>query len=150
MNMTTRQIEILLIEDNPGDIVLTQEAFRESNLKTNMNVVGDGASAIEYLSHSGQYSGSASPDLILLDLNLPKLSGREVLELIKTHEHWKMIPVIMLTTSESEHDVNDAYLRHVNCYITKPMAFDPFIEVIRKIEGFWLGLARLPHSSSRN
>jgi chemotaxis family two-component system response regulator Rcp1 len=140
----TRPIEILLVEDNPGDVRLTQEALRESRIRNELNVVGDGASAIEFLERNGRYSAVAIPDLVLLDLNLPKLNGREVLQRIKSHDLWKLIPVVVLTTSEAEVDIQECYAHHVNCYITKPLAFDAFMEVIRQIEDFWLTTVRLP------
>jgi CheY-like chemotaxis protein len=139
-----RPIEILLVEDNPGDVRLTQEALRESRILNTLNVAGDGAAAIDFLEQQGMYSTAPVPDLILLDLNLPKLTGREVLERIKTHPRWKVIPVVVLTTSESEVDILDSYALHVNCYITKPLAFESFMEVIKQIEDFWLTIVRLP------
>jgi len=142
----TRPIEILLVEDNPGDVRLTQEALRESRIANALSVVGDGAAAITFLEESGPAGTNAIPDLVLLDLNLPKLSGRDVLSRIKEHEHWKVIPVVVLTTSESEKDILECYPRHVNCYITKPLAFDAFLEVVRQIEDFWLTIVRLPRS----
>jgi two-component system, chemotaxis family, response regulator Rcp1 len=142
-----RPIDILLVEDNPGDVRLTQEALRESRILNELSVVGDGAAAIAFLEREGSYADAPVPDLILLDLNLPKLSGREVLERIKSHEQWKVIPVVMLTTSDSERDVIESYAHHVNCYITKPLAFEPFMEVIKRIEDFWLTIVRLPKAS---
>ena len=142
--MSEQLIEILLIEDNPGDVLLTREALRDGRFKTNLNVVGDGAAAIEFLEQKGAYANAPRPDMILLDLNLPRLSGLEVLDRIKGHQQWRVIPIIMLTTSESAQDIYDAYERHVNCYITKPLSFDPFMVVVRRIEEFWLSTARLP------
>jgi chemotaxis family two-component system response regulator Rcp1 len=139
-----RPIEILLVEDNPGDVRLTREAFRESRILNELNVVGDGAAAIEYLKGNGPHKATSIPDLVLLDLNLPKLSGREVLQRIKAHELWKVIPVVVLSTSESEVDIQGCYSDHANCYITKPLAFDAFLEVVRQIEDFWLTIVRLP------
>jgi chemotaxis family two-component system response regulator Rcp1 len=143
-----RPIEILLVEDNPGDVRLTQEALRESRILNTLNVAGDGAAAIDFLEQQGMYSTAPVPDLILLDLNLPKLTGREVLERIKTHPRWKVIPVVVLTTSESEVDILDSYALHVNCYITKPLAFESFMEVIKQIEDFWLTIVRLPKTKA--
>ncbi len=137
----TRCIEILLVEDNAADVRLTKEALRESRISNELKVVGDGAAAIAYLEQT-----APPPDIVLLDLNLPKLSGREVLHRIKSHVLWKVIPVVILTTSESEMDVQACYAEHVNCYITKPLAFDAFKEVIKQIEDFWLTIVRLPHS----
>lgn len=141
-----RPIDILLVEDNPGDVRLTQEALRESRILNELSVVGDGAAAIEFLQREGPYANAPVPDLILLDLNLPKLNGREVLERIKMHDRWKVIPVVVLTTSGSELDVLHSYEMHVNCYIMKPLAFEPFMEVIKHIEDFWLTIVRLPKS----
>lgn len=146
--MNEQELEILLVEDNPGDVVLTQQALRESRIPNHLSVVSDGPSALAFLAREGPFSHVPRPDVVLLDLNLPRLSGREVLQHIKQHQDWKRIPVVMLTTSEAESDVRDAYDRHANCYITKPMSFEPFIDVIRRIEDFWLGTARLPVNRS--
>ena len=142
-----RPIEILLIEDNPGDARLTMEAMRESRIFNRLSVATDGASAIEFL-ESREKHGEPLPDLILLDLNLPKLNGREVLERIKTHEEWKVIPVVVLTTSSSEKDIVESYALHVNCYITKPLGFESFMEVVKHIEDFWLTIVRLPRPTN--
>jgi chemotaxis family two-component system response regulator Rcp1 len=142
----TRTIEILLVEDNPADVRLTKEALRESRLSTALNVVGDGVAAIDYLEHSGPSGTTPIPDLVLLDLNLPNLDGREVLARIKDHERWKMIPVLVLTTSGAEVDIQECYALHVNCYITKPHAYQAFMEVIKQIEDFWLTIVRLPRT----
>ncbi|MCL4119512.1 UNVERIFIED_CONTAM: hypothetical protein GTU68_014416, partial [Idotea baltica] len=137
-------IEILLVEDNPGDIRLTQEAFKEGNLNTNLNAVTDGVKALDYLYKRGEYANVSRPELILLDLNLPKKDGREVLEAIKGDEDLKTIPVIILTTSSSDFDVNRCYDLLANCFITKPIDFDSFMDVILSIESYWLKLASLP------
>lgn len=142
-----RPIEILLIEDNPGDARLTVEAMRESHILNRLSVATDGASAIEFLESRGQL-GAPLPDLILLDLNLPKLNGREVLDRIKKHEEWKVIPVVVLTTSSSEKDIVESYALHVNCYITKPLGFESFMEVVKHIEDFWLTIVRLPRPTN--
>jgi two-component system, chemotaxis family, response regulator Rcp1 len=142
--MNSRAIEILLVEDNPGDARLTLEAFKEGKVFNNLTVVGDGVEALEYLHRRGQYANSVPPDLILLDLNLPKKDGREVLEEIKSDERLRNIPVIVLTTSAAEEDIARAYSRHANCYITKPVDLDQFLHVVQSIESFWLSLVRLP------
>lgn len=137
-------MNILLIEDNPGDVRLTQEAFREGQLPVDLNVVMDGVEAIKYLKREAPYTESELPDLILLDLNLPKRDGREVLQEIKTDENLKRIPVVVLTTSNAEQDILKSYNLHVNCYINKPVDFDKFFDIIQKIEDFWLTTAILP------
>jgi CheY-like chemotaxis protein len=137
-------IDILLVEDNPGDIRLTKEVLKEGKISNTLNVVTDGEEALMYLMKEGKYSNAQSPDLILLDLNLPKIDGRQVLEQIKNHPKLKIIPVIVLTTSEAEQDVLKMYENHANCYITKPVDFEQFISVIRTIEDFWLTLVKLP------
>ncbi len=137
-------IEILLVEDNPGDIRLTQEALKEGRIHNHLNIVRDGISALEYLTQAGPYAHAIRPDLILLDLNLPKMDGREVLAKIKTNPKLKRIPVVILTTSKNEEDILKSYNLHANCYITKPVDLEQFFEVIRSIEGFWLTIVRLP------
>jgi len=139
-----RVIEILLVEDNPGDVRLTQEALKESDVKSNLTSVMDGADAIKYLTQEGEYAEAKKPDLILLDLNLPKKDGKEVLSLIKSDEELKLIPVVVLTTSNAESDIFKTYDLHANCYITKPVDFNHFIQVIKSIEEFWLNVVRLP------
>ncbi len=142
--MNSRTIEILLVEDNPGDARLTREAFNEGRLLNNLSVVTDGVEALAYLRQEGKYANSIRPDLVLLDLNLPKKDGREVLAEIKEDESLKMIPVVVLTTSASQEDVRRAYGSHANCYITKPVDLDQFLRVAQSIESFWLTLVRLP------
>ncbi len=137
-------MNILLIEDNPGDVRLTQEAFREGKIQIQLDVVMDGVEAIKFLRKQPPYESSSTPDLILLDLNLPKLDGREVLEEIKTDEDLKRIPVVVLTTSNAEQDILKSYNLHVNCYINKPVDFDKFFDIVQKIEDFWLSTAILP------
>lgn len=139
-----RVLEILLVEDNPGDVRLTQEALKEGRIVNNLNTVMDGAEAIKYLFQEGEYTNVCRPDLILLDLNLPKKDGREVLETIKTDVDLKRIPVVVLTTSNAEIDILKAYDLHANCYITKPVDFNKFIDVVQSIEQFWLSIVRLP------
>ena len=139
-----REIEILLVEDNPGDVRLTKEALKECKMHNNLAVVGDGVEAINYLQQKGDYENANKPDLILLDLNLPKTDGREVLRTIKTDENLKRIPVVILTTSKAEEDVIRTYNLHANCYITKPVDLDQFIRVVKSIENFWLTIVKLP------
>lgn len=139
-----RPINILLIEDNPGDVRLTQEAFKEGKVNTKLDIVMDGVEAIKYLRKQGSYADSSTPDLILLDLNLPKRDGREVLEEIKADIELKRIPIVILTTSNAEQDIIKSYNLHVNCYINKPVDFDKFFDIIQKIQEFWLKTAILP------
>ncbi len=142
--MKSRSIEILLVEDNAGDVRLTLEAFKEAKVLNSFNVVNDGAEAIAFLRQQGQYANAALPDLILLDLNLPKKDGREVLAEIKADERLRSIPVIVLTTSAAEDDIARAYACHANCYINKPVDLDQFLRVVHSIENFWLSLVKLP------
>ena len=146
MGSTTanRPKQILLVEDNPGDVRLTQEALTEGKLSSNLEVVIDGQQAIEYLHRKGPYADAIRPDLILLDLNLPKKDGREVLKELKTDGNLKRIPVVVLTTSKAPEDVLQAYGLNANCYIAKPIDLEQFIEVVRSIEHFWLSVATLP------
>lgn len=139
-----RTIEILLVEDNPGDVRLTLEAFKGAKVLNNFAVVKDGVEALAYLRQEGHYQNSSRPDLILLDLNLPKKDGREVLAEIKADEHLKKIPVVILTTSTAEEDIARAYSTHANCYITKPVDLEEFLRVVQSIENFWLTLVKLP------
>jgi chemotaxis family two-component system response regulator Rcp1 len=142
--MNSRTIEILLVEDNPGDARLTLEAFKEGRVLNNLSVVKDGVEALAYLRRQGPYTAAKTPDLILLDLNLPRKSGREVLVEIKQDERLRTIPVVVLTTSADEQDVARAYSGHANCYITKPVDLEQFLRVVQSIESFWLTLVRLP------
>ena len=142
--MNSGAIEILLVEDNPGDARLTLEALKEGRVLNHLTVINDGADALAYLRRQGQHSNSTQPDLILLDLNLPKKDGREVLAEIKSDENLKNIPVIVLTTSAAPEDVKRAYGNHANCYITKPVDLDQFLKVVQSIESFWLSLVKLP------
>jgi two-component system, chemotaxis family, response regulator Rcp1 len=139
-------VNILLVEDNPGDVRLTQEAFREGNLSVNLDVVMDGVEALRYLKKEGMYWEKNTPDLVLLDLNLPKRDGREVLEEIKTDPKLRRMPVVILTTSNAEQDIEKSYNLYVNCYINKPVDFDKFFDIIQKIEEFWLKTAILPNA----
>jgi two-component system, chemotaxis family, response regulator Rcp1 len=139
-----QQFEILLVEDNPGDVLLTQEAFREGRLAHRLSIVEDGEQAIQFLRREGAYSQAPKPDVILLDLNLPKKDGRELLAEIKEDPNLRFIPIVVLTTSEAEQDVWKAYKLHANCYLTKPVDLDDFIRKIRSFEEFWLTVVRLP------
>ena len=140
-----KPIHILLVEDNMGDIRLTQEAFKDSQFEVNLEYVTDGAEAIKYLQKEDKYADKGTPDLVLLDLNLPKRNGHEVLEYIKGDEELCTIPVLMLTTSTAPRDVRGSYILHANCYINKPIDFNQFNEVIRQVENFWLMTATLPN-----
>jgi chemotaxis family two-component system response regulator Rcp1 len=139
-----RPIEILLVEDNPGDIRLTQEVLKDGKIKNNLSVVMDGEQAVLFLKKTGEYKNAVTPDLILLDLNLPKKDGREVLAEIKVDPNLKQIPVIVLTTSAAEQDILAMYSHHANCYIMKPVDFKQFINVVKSIENFWLTIVKLP------
>ena len=139
-----KSIHILLVEDNEGDILLTTEAFAEGKITNNISVVRDGKEAIDFLNQVGIYSTKELPDLILLDVNLPKLNGHEVLHVIKTAEKLKSIPVIMLTTSSSDTDILKAYKNHVNCFITKPIDVLDFMNIVAQIENFWIEIVKLP------
>lgn len=139
-----RPIEILLVEDSPSDADLTKEALREGRVINNLRVVSDGEQALAYLRRQPPFSTAPRPDLILLDLNLPKRDGREVLEGIKSDNELKCIPVVVLTTSREESDVMAAYGRNANCYVTKPVDLDQFIDAIRSIDHFWLNIVTLP------
>ncbi len=136
--------QILLVEDNPGDVMLTQEAFQEGKLVHNLSVAADGEEAMDFLCRRGVHADAPRPDLILLDLNLPKKDGREVLAELKTDPELRHIPVIVLTTSEAEMDVWNAYKLHANCYLTKPIQMSDFFRKIRLVEDFWLTVVRLP------
>jgi CheY-like chemotaxis protein len=137
-------IEILLVEDHPGDVRLAVEALRDAKVRNRLHVVEDGVEAMSFLRQQGKYLGIPRPDLILLDLNLPRKDGREVLAEIKQDAHLKRIPVVILTSSAAEQDVLQAYNLHANCYITKPVDLDQFLSVVRSIEDFWLVVGRLP------
>ena len=142
--MTGEFIEILLVEDNPGDIRLTLEAFKDSKVCNNMHVVQDGVEALAFLRQEGDYANKPRPDVILLDLNLPKKDGREVLAEIKQDPALKRIPVVILTTSDAEQDVVKTYNLHANCYITKPVDLERFMTVVKSIETFWFSVVKLP------
>jgi len=137
-------VEILLVEDNEGDARLAQEALRDSKIINNVSVVEDGVEAMAFLHKRGKYANSSRPDLVLLDLNLPKKDGREVLAEIKADDDLKRIPVVILTTSKAEEDIIRSYDLHANCYITKPIDLTQFMKVVKSIEDFWLTVVKLP------
>ena len=138
------EIQILLVEDNEGDIILTQEALTDAKIKNKVSVVRDGEEAINFLNSAVSNGGVDLPQLILLDINLPKIDGKEVLQYIKTTPELKKIPVVMLTTSSSELDIVDSYNHHANCFITKPVDLNKFFEVVKMIEDFWITIVKLP------
>lgn len=144
MPKTDCPIEILMIEDNPGDVRLTQEALKENKMYNCLHVVHDGVEAMAFLRREGKYADAPRPDLILLDLNLPRKDGRAVLAEIKADEDLKRIPVVILTSSQAEEDVLKTYNLHANCYVTKPVDLDQFIHVVKSIEEFWLTIVKLP------
>ena len=140
----SRPVEILLVEDNPGDVRLTREALREGKVRNNLHVAPDGVEALAFLRKEGRYADAVRPDLILLDLNLPRKDGREVLEEIKVDPSLRYIPVVVLTSSQAEQDIVRAYDLHANCYVTKPVDLDQFIHVVKSIEDFWFTIVKLP------
>ncbi|MCF7853346.1 MAG: response regulator [Candidatus Pacebacteria bacterium] len=144
MRTNGRPIRILLVEDNPGDIELTKVALEENKLNNNLHVVMDGEEASDYLYRRGNYTDAPRPDLILLDLNLPRKDGRQVLEEIKSDPDLSDIPVVILTTSAADEDILRAYQLHVNCYVRKPLDLDQFVKVVQSIESFWLSIVELP------
>ena len=139
-----KPIHILLVEDNEGDILLTTEAFEDAKILVTLSVVKDGKEAIDFVNKQGHYGTAALPDLVLLDVNLPRKNGHEVLKYIKENESLKHMPVIMLTTSSSPKDINLSYNNYANCYITKPVEVNDFIKVIATIENFWISIVKLP------
>lgn len=138
------EVHILLVEDNPGDVRLTVEALRGAKVANQLHVVGDGEEAIEFLRHEGRHADAPRPDIVLLDLNLPRLDGRDVLADIKADPDLAKIPIIVLTSSTAECDIQQAYELHANCYVSKPVDFTEFIQAVRSLEGFWLKIVRLP------
>jgi two-component system, chemotaxis family, response regulator Rcp1 len=144
ISIQVKPIEILLIEDNPGDIRLAVEALKEGRVRNNLNYVLNGQLGLDFLYKKGEFKTSPTPDLILLDLNLPLVSGKEILQIIKTDDDLMHIPVIVLTSSEAEADIVKSYQLHANCYITKPLDMKQFFEVIHKIESFWFSIVKLP------
>ena len=141
-----RTIELLLVEDNPGDVKLTREALREAGVANNLTVARDGQEALQVLTAGPGFENRVLPDLVLLDLNLPKLSGHEVLKRVKSDERLKSIPVVVLSTSNAARDISTSYQSHANCYITKPVDYDRFIELIQGLLQFWCEVVRLPSS----
>lgn len=144
MTIDAQPIEILMVEDNPGDVRLTQEALKEYKIRNNLHVVGDGEQAMDFLRQQEPFQGATRPDLILLDLNLPKMDGREVLQEIKNDPELKRIPIVVLTTSEAEEDIVQSYDLHANSYVTKPVDFERFVKVVKVIEDFWFTVVKLP------
>lgn len=144
-----KPVEILLVEDNPGDSRLLQEALKDAKVYNNVSLVEDGIEAMAFLRKESKYADAPRPDVILLDLNLPKKDGREVLAEIKTDEDLKRIPVVILTVSKDEEDILKTYNLHANCYITKPIDFDQFIKVVKTIEDFWLTIVKLPPNGKK-
>jgi CheY-like chemotaxis protein len=140
----TRAIDVLLVEDDPGDVLMTREAFEDNKVANRLFVVNDGVMAMEFLRKEGEYADSPTPDLVLLDLNLPRMDGREVLAALKEDPDLRRIPVVVLTTSEAEEDVLRSYSLHANAYVTKPVDFTRFIEVVRQIDEFFVTVVRLP------
>jgi CheY-like chemotaxis protein len=137
-------IDVLLVEDDPGDVLMTREAFDDNKVANRLQVVSDGVSALAFLRKEGEHADAPTPDLVLLDLNLPRMDGREVLEAMKSDDALRSIPVVVLTTSEAEEDVVRSYSLHANAYVTKPVDFDRFIEVVRQIDEFFVEVVRLP------
>lgn len=137
-------IDILLVEDNPGDIRLTEEALKESKVRNRLSIVYDGVEAMDFLQRKAPYENAPRPDIILLDLNLPRKDGRTVLEEIKADEKLRRIPVVILTTSDDEHDILRSYDLHANCYITKPLDLNQFAAIVKTIENFWFQIVKLP------
>ena len=145
---TAKPVEVLLVEDNPGDVRLTEEALKEGKVLNNLNVVRDGVEALAFLNRVDKFASAPRPDIILLDLNLPRKDGREVLREIKQHESFRRIPVVILTTSRAEEDIVRTYNLHANCYIAKPVDLDQFIRVVQSIEEFWFSVVKLPSNES--
>ncbi|GEL47681.1 two-component system response regulator [Cellulomonas hominis] len=141
---TGKVIDVLLVEDDPGDVLMTREAFEDNKVANRLAVVSDGVSALAYLRKEGEHADARTPDLVLLDLNLPRMDGREVLEAMKNDDALRSIPVVVLTTSEAEEDVVRSYSLHANAYVTKPVDFERFIEVVRQIDEFFVEVVRLP------
>ncbi|GAA4631389.1 response regulator [Actinoallomurus vinaceus] len=141
-----RPIEVLLVEDDPGDVVLTKEAFADNKVNNTLSIVSDGEEAMRFLRREDDYADAPRPDLVLLDLNLPRMDGRQVLEAIKADDTLRTIPVVVLTTSEAEEDIVRSYRLHANAYVTKPVDLDQFIRVVRQIDDFFVSVVKLPRS----
>lgn len=139
-----KPIDVLLVEDDPGDVLMTREAFTENKVANRLAVVPDGVDAMAFLRKEGEYADAPTPDLVLLDLNLPRMDGREVLAAMKSDDELRRIPVVVLTTSEAEEDVLRSYSLHANAYVTKPVDFERFIDVVRQIDDFFVSVVRLP------
>lgn len=144
MTEVQKPIDVLLVEDDPGDVLMTREAFEENKVANRLAVVSDGVSAMQYLRKEGEFADAPTPDMVLLDLNLPRMDGREVLAAMKSDDELRRIPVVVLTTSEAEEDVLRSYSLHANAYVTKPVDFQRFIEVVRQIDDFFVSVVRLP------
>ena len=142
--LDVRPIEVLLVEDDAGDVLMTQEAFQDARVANSLSVVSDGSEALQFLRQEGEYANASRPDLILLDLNLPRVDGREVLTAIKQDAALGSIPVVVLTTSEAEEDILRSYSLHANAYVTKPVDFDRFLEVVKQIDDFFVSVVKLP------
>ncbi|MCO6006594.1 response regulator [Actinoallomurus purpureus] len=145
-DVIARPIEVLLVEDDPGDVVLTKEAFADNKVSNKLSIVGDGEEAMRFLRREADFADAPRPDLVLLDLNLPRKDGWQVLEEIKADESLRTIPVVVLTTSEAEEDILRSYRLHANVYVTKPVDFDQFIKVVRQIDDFFMSVVKLPRS----
>src|ERR1700722_3627725 len=148
IGVDAQAIEVLLVEDSPGDVRLTREAFKDAKVHINLHVASDGTEAMSFLKREGEHANVPRPDLILLDLNLPKKDGREVLAEIKESPTLKSIPTVILTTSASEEDILRSYRLHANCYITKPVDLNGFLDVVKSIDNFWLSVVKLPREPS--
>ena len=146
MTQFVEAINILIIEDNPGDVDLLREGLEDSKVHNSISVVGDGEEAVSFLRQERGFENAVRPDLIFLDLNLPRKNGREVLEEIKNDARFSQIPIVVLTSSEADTDVKNAYALRANAYVTKPLGFEQFMDVVRSIESFWLSIVKLPHS----
>ena len=144
MPETAEVIDVLLVEDDPGDVLMTREAFEDHKVANTLHVVGDGVEALQFLRRQGSYADAPTPDLVLLDLNLPRMDGREVLAELKADPELRSIPVVVLTTSEAEEDVLRSYSLHANAYVTKPVDFDRFVQVVQQIDDFFVSVVRLP------
>ena len=144
MSESVSTVDVLLVEDDPGDVLMTREAFEDDKLRNTLHVVSDGVAAMAFLRKEGQYADAPTPDLVLLDLNLPRMDGREVLAAIKGDDALRSIPVVVLTTSEADEDVVRSYSLHANAYVTKPVDFDRFIAVVRQIDEFFVSVVKLP------
>jgi CheY-like chemotaxis protein len=149
MSEPVSAIDVLLVEDDPGDVLMTREAFADHKVRNHLFVVTDGVEAMAFLQKQGEYADVPTPDLILLDLNLPKMDGREVLAAVKQDPVLRSIPVVVLTTSEAEEDVIRSYSLHANAYVTKPVDFERFVSVVRQIDEFFVSVVRLPRSNGR-